>query len=84
MRRPSKKSWIGAVSAILLLCIFLTPALGTLRTQALETLPDDASFTDIVECVEFVNAVLEGIADADQGRLIPHEEVMRRVRQWPR
>jgi predicted transcriptional regulator len=60
-----------------------TPSLRRHVIQALEQLPDDVTIEDIVDCLDFVHAVLQGLADADQGKVIPHDEVMRRMRLWP-
>jgi predicted transcriptional regulator len=49
---------------------------------ALESLPDDATFDDVIERLHFVYAVLEGLRDIEEGRVIPHEEVVKRMSRW--
>ena len=47
----------------------------------LERLPDDCSIEDVLYHLYVVQQIELGLADADAGRLIPHEEVARRLRQ---
>ena len=50
--------------------------------EAVSRLPDDASLDEISEEVAILAAIRRGEADADAGRLIPHEEVARRPAPW--
>jgi predicted transcriptional regulator len=51
--------------------------------QALEQeLQDDSTVEDAIAYLYYLHEIEEGLADADAGNLIPHEEVMRRVREW--
>jgi predicted transcriptional regulator len=51
--------------------------------QALEQeLSDDATLEDAIDYLYYLLQIEEGLADADAGNLIPHEEVMRRIREW--
>ena len=45
--------------------------------DAVQRLPADASFEDVMERLYFLYKVDRGLADADAGRVIPHEEVKR-------
>ncbi len=45
--------------------------------EALEQLPDTATLDDIEDLFWFVMKVERGLADAEAGRLIPHEEVVK-------
>ena len=47
-----------------------------------EDQPEDSSFDEILHELAFVRMVERGIADADAGRVVPHEEVKRRVDAW--
>lgn len=49
---------------------------------AIEQLPDEANIRDIAERVKFLAAIREGEEDADAGRVVPVEEVRRRLRTW--
>jgi predicted transcriptional regulator len=50
--------------------------------KKLRELPDETSFEEMAEEIALLAAIREGIKAADEGRLIPHEEVERRVKQW--
>lgn len=44
-----------------------------------DLLPDNASWDDLMYQIYVRQAIDRGIADADAGRMIPQEEVLRRV-----
>ncbi len=49
----------------------------------LERLPDDCSLDDILYHLYVVQQVEAGLADAEAGRLIPHEQVQQELeRKW--
>jgi len=48
-----------------------------------EDQPDDRSRDEILPELAFIRMVDRGIEDADAGRVVPHEEVRRRVDTWP-
>ncbi|MCW5825756.1 MAG: hypothetical protein KIT38_04395 [Gemmatimonadaceae bacterium] len=50
-----------------------------LLRQAVEALPDDATVEDAIERLVVLAEIEHGMADADAGRTIPHEEVRRRL-----
>lgn len=50
--------------------------------DAIRRLPDDASFADISATLELIAKIREGHADADAGRVVPHEQVKREFRTW--
>ncbi len=50
-----------------------------LLRQAVEQLPDDASVEDAIERLVFLAKIERGIADADAGRTIRHDEVKQRL-----
>lgn len=45
--------------------------------DAVQRLPADASFDDVMERLYFLYKIERGLADADAGRVIPHAEVKR-------
>ena len=49
-----------------------------------EDQPEDSSYDEILHELSFVRMVERGIADADAGRVVPHEEVKRRIDAWSR
>jgi predicted transcriptional regulator len=49
----------------------------------LESLPDDCSLDDVLYHLYVIQMVERGMADADAGRLIPHEVVAEEMRlKW--
>lgn len=56
--------------------------MSTLKESAIETikkLPDGCSIEDIMYELNFIAQVTEGIEDADNGRTMTTEEVLKRV-----
>ena len=47
--------------------------------DALQDLPADATFDDAIERLVFLAKIDAGLAELDQGKGIPHEEVKRRL-----
>jgi predicted transcriptional regulator len=47
--------------------------------RLVERLPDHASWDDLMYEIYVRQAIDRGIADADAGRLIPHDEVLARI-----
>lgn len=50
--------------------------------QAIRELPDDSSYEQILRELAFVRMVQRGLADAEAGRTISHEEMGRRIDSW--
>jgi len=50
--------------------------------DALRKLPDDAKLADILANLELLARIREGHADADAGRVVPHEQLKREFRSW--
>ena len=44
--------------------------------------PDDSSLEDIVRELTFHVMIRRGLADADAGRTISHEEMQEQIRSW--
>ena len=49
--------------------------------ELLDRLPDDCSFEDVLYHVYVVQQAEEGVRAAIEGRVIPHEQVMRELRR---
>jgi predicted transcriptional regulator len=47
--------------------------------EAMENLPDDATFDDAIERLVFLAKIDAGLAELDAGEGIPHDEVKRRL-----
>jgi len=57
----------------------------TTKEIALKTindLPEDASWEDIQERINFVAAVRKGFRELDEGKGIPHEKVREEFAEW--
>jgi len=50
--------------------------------ETIKRLPDGCSVEDIMYEINFVAQVLEGLKDAEDGRLLSTEELLARVDQW--
>lgn len=50
--------------------------------QILDELPDDASLEDIQYRMYVHQKVKQGLKDLEEGRVVSHEEVKRRMRKW--
>jgi predicted transcriptional regulator len=50
--------------------------------DAIRKLPEDASLDDMAATLELIAKIREGHADADAGRVIPHDQVKREFRTW--
>jgi len=50
--------------------------------ELLDNLPDDASLEDIQYHLYVRQKIQRGLAAAQQGRTIAHEEVVRRMSRW--
>lgn len=50
--------------------------------EAVQALPDDATFEDIEYHLHVRARIEEGLRAADEGRVVPHEEVKRRMAEW--
>ena len=50
--------------------------------RILDVLPDDASLEDIQYHIYVRQKVDQGLADGDAGRVVSHDEAMRRLDPW--
>ncbi len=50
--------------------------------ETIKRLPDGCSLEDIMYEINFVAQVLEGLQDAEAGRLLTTEELLEKVAQW--
>jgi predicted transcriptional regulator len=48
--------------------------------EAMQSLPQDATFEDAIERLVFLAKIQEGLAQLDEGAGIPHDEVKRRLK----
>ena len=57
-----------------------TPTARDRILEALQDLPEDATFDDAIERLVFLAKIDAGLAELEAGKGIPHEEVKRRLR----
>jgi predicted transcriptional regulator len=50
--------------------------------ETLKRLPDECTVDDIMYEINFVAQVYEGLKDAEEGKLITTEELLKRVDGW--
>lgn len=50
--------------------------------QAVQNLPDDASFEDAMERLLFLTKIEKGLKQADLGQTIAHEKVKQKMKRW--
>ena len=50
--------------------------------KLLEALPDDATIEDIQYHLYVLQKIQAGQRAADEGKVIPHEEIMRQLARW--
>jgi predicted transcriptional regulator len=59
--------------------------MASLKEVTIETirrLPEECSLEDIMYEINFVAQVLEGLKDAEEGRVLSTEELLNRVKKW--
>ncbi len=59
--------------------------MDTLKTAAIESiknLPNDCSVEDIMYRIHVIAQVLEGLEDAEAGKLITTEKLLEKVEEW--
>lgn len=50
--------------------------------KTIEQLPEDASWEDIQERINFIVGVRKGLRELDEGQGIPHEKVKEEFAEW--
>ena len=50
--------------------------------EALKDLPEGADITDAIEYLLYLQAIEEGLADEEAGRLLSHEEALEQIKSW--
>ena len=50
--------------------------------EVIQRLPADCSIPDIMYALYVHQRIEEGIADANAGRLVPHEQVKKEIKAW--
>ena len=50
--------------------------------KTIQALPDDASWADVQERINFVAGVRKGLGELDAGEGIPHEKIKAEFAEW--
>ncbi len=50
--------------------------------EAVNELSDDASFDEFAQRIQILDAIRRGECAADNGQIVPHEELKARVATW--
>ena len=50
--------------------------------HTIEELPEDATWNDVQERINFVVGVRKGLGELDEGKGIPHDRVKEEFAQW--
>ena len=50
--------------------------------DVIAALPENATFADVQEDLEITIALLQSIKEEEEGKLIPHAEVMAELNEW--
>jgi predicted transcriptional regulator len=52
--------------------------------ETIKSLPDDCSIEDIMYELYFIAQVMEGLKDVETERVINHEELLKKIKEWQR
>jgi hypothetical protein len=50
--------------------------------QTIKNLPEDASWEDIQERINFIAAIRKGLSELDEGKGISHDKVKKEFAEW--
>jgi predicted transcriptional regulator len=50
--------------------------------RSIQELPEDATWEDIRERINFVAGVRRGLCELDEGKGVPHEKIREEFREW--
>ena len=50
--------------------------------KSIQELPEDSTWEDIQERINFIAGVRRGLRELDEGKGIPHEKVREEFREW--
>ncbi len=65
-------------------CAFYIETMTTkeVAIQTIKNLPDDATWDDVLERINFVAGVRKGLLELDAGKAIPHDQIRAEYAQW--
>ena len=50
--------------------------------HTIESLPDDATWADVQERINFVAGLRKGLQELDEGKAVPHDKVREEFEEW--
>ncbi len=50
--------------------------------RAIQALPDDCSYEDMIYTLYVLESIEAGLAEAEAGKTIPHEQVVKELAEW--
>lgn len=50
--------------------------------ESIKELPNDVTWEDIKERIDFIAGVRKGLMELDEGRYIEHENIKRELKEW--
>ncbi|MCB9770838.1 MAG: hypothetical protein H6752_21755 [Candidatus Omnitrophica bacterium] len=50
--------------------------------RAIEDLPEDSSWEEILERIRFISSVQQGLAELDAGKGVPDEDIKKEISEW--
>ena len=53
-----------------------------LAIEKIKELPDDATWEDIKERIDFIAGVRKGLSDLDEGKFFDHDEIKKELKEW--
>jgi predicted transcriptional regulator len=62
--------------------VVATYEIETKVIKTIKSLPDDATWDDIQERVNFVAGVRKGIQELDEGQAVPHQKMKEEFEEW--
>ena len=58
------------------------PTIKQTALHAIENLPEDVDYDDIMEALYVQQKIAKGIQQLDEGKYVTHEQVKERVKKW--
>ena len=50
--------------------------------ETIERLPEDVTWEDVQDRINFVAAIRKGIRSIENGEVVPHEEIEKELAEW--
>ena len=53
-----------------------------LAIEKIRELPDEATWEDIKERIDFIAGVRKGLSELDEGKYFDHDEIKKELKEW--